>query len=146
MGRTTSLLLVLAFLQACRTPPPKREPASDPRPPPPAQPVAPAAAPAPQADPGIERLFRAPLAVCFDGALKVCRDRDVRVLTQERTAQGGRISAQARGLDTTWVFARGPGERTQVGVRVQGRTAPENRDAAVALLNTLSDTLLEPRD
>jgi len=146
MRRSFSLLVALVLLQACTTGPGSRGPKADPGPPPPEQ-LTPAAAAAPvgKTDAGIEKIYRSSLPICFDGALKVFRERDYHVRRQDRTPQGATISAHARGLDCTMTLAA-DGSRTRVLARVQGRGAPENRDEAISLLNKLSDTLLEPRD
>ena len=146
MRRSLSLLFVVLFLPACAGV--SRRPETEPDPGPPPERVTPAAAAAPvwKMDSGLEKNYRSSLAQCVDGALKVCRDRDYRVKSQERTAEGATISAQGRSFEFTMTFARTPENRTRVVLKSQGRAAPEHRNEALAVLNKLSDTLLEPRD
>jgi hypothetical protein len=147
MRRRFSLLLVVLVLPACAGV--SRKPEADPEPAvPPPEKVTPAAVAAPvgKADSGLEKTYRSSLPVCFDGALKICRDRDYRVGRQERTEQAAALSANGRAFEVTLSFTRTPENRTRVVVRVQGRAAPENRDEGLSLLNKLSETLLEPKD
>ena len=147
MRRILSLLCVVLFLPACAAVSRRSDPAADPGPPPPEQ-VTPAsvAAPVGKAETGLEKTYRSPLSVCYDGALKVCRDRDYRVGRQERTEQAAALSANGRAFEYALSFTRTPENRTRVVVRVQGRAAPENRDEGLSLLNKLSEALLEPKD
>jgi hypothetical protein len=146
MRRTTPLLFIVAFLQACATGP-KAEPAPEPGPPPPEK-VTPAAVTAPvwKVDAGLEKSYRSSMAQCVDGALKVCRERDYRIRSQQKTADGVTIAAEGRQFEFTLAIARTPENRTRVVLRTSGRAAPEHRSEAIAVLNKLSDTLLEPRD
>ena len=145
MRRLTSLLVVVAVLQACAAAP---RSGSEAEAGPPPEKVTPAAVAAPvwKVDAGLEKSYRSSMAQCVDGALKVCRERDYRVKTQERTAETVTIAAQGRSFEFTLAFDRTPENRTRVVLRSQGRTAPEHRTEALAVLNKLSDTLLEPRD
>ena len=147
MRRPLSLVFVVLVLPACAAVSRRSEPAAEPAPPPPEQ-VTPASVAAPfgKAESGLEKTYRSSLPVCFDGALKVCRDRDYRVGRQERTDQAATLSANGRAFQYTLSFSRTPDNRTRVVVRVQGRAAPENRDEGLSLLNKLSETLLEPKD
>jgi hypothetical protein len=145
MRRSLSLLFVVLFLPACAAVGRNPE-AADPGPPP--EKVSPAATAAPvwKMDSGFEKNYRSSLSQCVDGALKVCRERDYRVKSQEKTAEGATMAAQGRSFDFILTFARTPENRTRVVLRSQGRTAPEHRTEALAILNKLSDTLLEPRE
>lgn len=147
MRRPISLLLVVA-LQACASAP-RTAPAVEPDPgPPPPEKVTPAAVAAPvwKVDAGLEKNYRSSMAQCVDGALKVCRERDYRIRKQEKTAEGMTLFAEGRSFEFTLAFARTPENRTRVVLKSQGRAAPEHRGEAIAVLNKLSDTLLEPRD
>jgi hypothetical protein len=123
---------LLAFLTACTTAPKARERDS--------LPLADggSAAASATASPEISRTYRSARSICFDGALKLCRDRDYRVVDQQPSAS---ISAQAPSFSFTLTFSRTPENRTRVDLR---RT-PESRDEASRLLDQLGDTLLEPR-
>jgi len=123
MRSTHALAFFLVFLTACATAgrPHDRDP--DPAPPPPAE---------------IARTYRSALPICYDAALKVCRDRDYRVVSQQPSSS---IAARGASFDLTFVFARTPENRTRVSIR---RT-PEHRDEATRLLDQLCDALLEPR-
>ena len=130
MRSTHALVFFLVFLTACATSRRPRdrdlEPAADVR-----------ADPAPAA-PEVSRTYRSALAICYDATLKVCRDRDYRVVSQQPSSS---ISARAASFDLTFTFARTPENRTRVSLR----PAPEHRDEAVRLLDLLCDALLEPR-
>jgi hypothetical protein len=147
MRRPISLLLVVLFLPACAGVSRRSESSAEPAPPLPEK-VTPetVAAPVGKAETGLEKTYRSSLPVCFDGALKVCRERDCRVGRQERTDQAATLSANGRAFEYSLTFSRTPDNRTRVVVRVQGRAAPENRDEGLSLLNKLSETLLEPKD
>lgn len=122
------LAFLLAFLAGCATtPPPPPERAPDP-------PAADAPAATKTATP-VERTYRSALPICYDAALKLCRDRDYRVMSQQPSAS---LSAHARTFDFTLSFARTPENRTRVTMRA---TSPE----ATRFLDQLCDTLLEPR-
>ena len=126
----------LAFLVGCAArpkapepelPPPKAEP----------RPVVRTDA-ALTASPEIAKSFRSAPSICFDGALKLCRDRDYRVVSMQQSAS---ISAHAPAFDLMLAFTRMSDGRTRVTVRRN----PENRDEASRFLDQLYDTLLEPR-
>lgn len=78
---------------------------------------------------------RSALPICYDAALKLCRDRDYRIVSQQPSAS---LSAHARSFDFTLTFARATDNRTRVTMRA---TSPE----ASRFLDQLCDTLLEPR-
>lgn len=124
----------LVFLTACATASRPRD--RDPDPPSAAARTDPAA-PAPS--PEIARTYRSARSICFDAALKVCRDRDWRIVSQQPSAS---ISARGPSFDVMLLFARTPDNRTRVTIR---RT-PDGRDDATRLLDQLCDTLLEPRE
>lgn len=145
MRRSVSLLLVVVCLQACATAS-RSEAPPDPGPPPEKLTPAAVAAPVSKFDAGFEKSYRSSMVQCVDGALKVCRERDYRIKSQEKTTEAVTIAAQGRTFEFTLSFARTPENRTRVVLRSQGRTAPEHRTEAIAVLNKLSDTLLEPRD
>src|SRR6185503_18692795 len=131
MRSSHALEFFLVFLTACTTAgrPRDRDPdasaaaRTDPAPAPPAE---------------IARTYRSALPICYDAALKVCRDRDYRVVSQQPSSS---IAARGASFDLTFVFARTPENRTRVSIR---RT-PEHRDEATRLLDLLCDALLEPR-
>jgi hypothetical protein len=131
MRSTHALVFLLVFLTACATTRRPRDRDPDPA-------VAVRADPAPAAPAEISRTYRSALAICYDATLKVCRDRDYRVVSQLPSSS---ISARAASFDLTFTFARTPENRTRVSIR----PAPENRDDAVRLLDLLCDALLEPR-
>src|SRR5262245_27820109 len=95
MRRCLSLLFAVAFLPACAAVGRNPE-AADPGPPP--EKVTPAATAAPvwKMDAGLEKNYRSGLSQRVDGALKVCRERDYRVKSQEKTAEAATIVAQGR--------------------------------------------------
>jgi hypothetical protein len=130
MRSTHALVFLLVFLAACATFAPRTR---DPDLAPSATPAA-AAAPAPE----IARTYRSAPSICFDGALKLCRDRDWRIVNQSPSSV---LSGHAASFDFTLTFARTPDNRTRVTIR---RT-PVDRDEATRLLDQLCDTLLEPR-
>ena len=127
---------LLAFLVGCAARPKAPEPELPP----------PKAAPPPvvrtdaalAATPEIAKSFRSAPSICFDGALKLCRDRDYRIVNLRQSAS---ISAHAPAFDLMLTFSRTPDGRTQVTVRRN----PEHRDEASRFLDQLYDTLLEPR-
>jgi len=133
MRCTHALGFLLVFLTACATSSRSRDRTPDP---PPAELRADPAARAPS--PEIARTYRSGLPICFDAALKVCRDRDWRIVSQQPSAS---ISARAPSFDVTLNFSRTPENRTRVTVR---RT-PDSRDDSKRLLDQLCDALLEPR-
>jgi hypothetical protein len=138
--------LFLVFLHACTTAPNARDaspPAESARPP-----AAASAAPAPAAaGPGAERTYRSPVPLCFDAALRVCREREIVVRSQERGGdQSGTLRGEGRAFEFTLSFAKTPGGRTRASLLLQGRAAREQRDQAARLLDGIGDALLEPRD
>jgi hypothetical protein len=143
MSRKHAIFLPLAFLSACATAAKPSAAARDSaRPPePPAATSAPAAALKPDA--GVEKSYRSALPICFDAALKVCRERDCVVRKQDRQGdESGLIAAQGRSFEFTLTFSRSPDRRTRVKLIVQG----DNRDEAARFLDGLGQALLEPRD
>lgn len=131
MRSTHALVFLLVFLTACATAGRPRD-----RDPEPAAVVR--AAPEPAAPPEIARTYRSALPICYDAVLKVCRDRDYRVVSQQPSAS---ISARGPSGDLAFTFARTPENRTRVSIR---RT-PDHPDDAARLLDLLCDALLEPR-
>ena len=134
MRSTHVLAFFLVFLTACATSSRPRDRSPDP---PPAELPADPAAPA--ASPEIARTYRSALSICYDAALKVCRDRDWRIVSQQPSAS---ISAHAASFDVMLSFSRTPDNRTRVTVR---RT-PDSRDDSKRLLDQLCDALLEPKE
>lgn len=124
----------LVFLTACATASRPRD--RDPDPPSAAARTDPAA-PAPS--PEIARTYRSARSICFDAALKVCRDRDWRIVNQQPSAS---ISAHAASFDLMLTFTRTPENRTRVTVRRN----PDSRDDSKRLLDQLCDALFEPRE
>ncbi len=93
----------------------------------------------------VERAYRSMLTICFDAALKVCRERDYRVLDEKRTGDhAGAISAEGRGFALSIQLHRRPDNRTRAIVHVRGRAPAENRDEAARLVEKLRDELKEP--
>jgi hypothetical protein len=87
------------------------------------------------------------MPVCFDAALRLCRDRDFQVLREERiAAERATLCARGRGYEFTLDFDQAPPGKTHLTVRVRGCGTRENLDEAMSLLNRLSDLLLEPRE
>jgi hypothetical protein len=105
-----------------------------------------AGASGPSVDVGIEKTYRSPLPVCFDAALKVCRDRDFQVRESRRTGESGTIAAHGRGMTLSLGFTRTPADHTRVILHADGRALPENREEAKGFLDKLREELLEPRD
>ncbi len=133
------LLGAIVALQACSTTQRSRDAS------PPAEPRAEPAAPAPGAP--LERTYRSALPLCVDAALRVCRERDLQVLRQDRRGdQAASLSAQGRSIEFTLDFARTPAQRTRAVLRLQGRALPETREEAARLLDRLNEALLEPRE
>ena len=132
-----TLAFVLAFLAGCAHR--SRAPERDPEPP---TVEAPSAGPrtdaALAAGPELSKTFRSPPSICFDGALKLCRDRDYRVVDQQPPSA---FLGRATSFEFTMTFARTPDNRTRVTLR---RT-PVNNEEALRFLGQLYDTLLEPR-
>ena len=138
MRSTHALVFLLVFLAACTTASKARHP--DPEPPPAEPPPPGVRTEAVLAkSPEIAKTFRASLSICYDAALKVCRDRDWRIVNQQPSAS---ISAHAAACDILLTFARTPDHRTRVTIRRN----PDSRDDAKRLLDQLCDALLEPRD
>ncbi|HVE43155.1 MAG TPA: hypothetical protein VNM14_24985 [Planctomycetota bacterium] len=138
MRRTAFFLGAIIALQACTTAPRSRDAG------PPTE-----RAPAPAATPeaALERTYRSSVPLCFDAALRVCRDRDIQVLRQDRRGeQAASLSAQGRSIEFTLEFARTPAPRTRATLRLQGRALPETREEATRLLDRLNEALLEPRE
>lgn len=100
--------------------------------------------PAPATD-AIERAYASLLTVCFDGALKVCRERGYRVHDDKRTGDHtGTIGAEGKGFTLGVQLNRRADNRTRVLMRVQGRSPAENRDEATRLIEDLRKELKEP--
>jgi len=133
MRSTHALAFFLVFLTACATSSRARDRNPDP---PPVELRADPAAPPPS--PEINRTYRSAVSICFDAALKVCRDRDWRIVSQQPSAS---IAARAPSFELMLTFSRTPDQRTRVTIR---RT-PDGRDEAIRLLDQLCDVLLEPR-
>jgi len=139
----------LAFLNACTT---QTRPTERPREagnfPPDTSASAPASESAPgKADIALERTYRSALPICFDAALRVCRDRDYPVRKQERVGdQTATIWAGGRSFEFTLGFVRTPSGQTRLTLRVQGHAAQENRDEGSRLFDKLCEALLEPRE
>jgi hypothetical protein len=137
-----AFLLPLVFLTACTT----AAKAPEPRPEPsavtggsPAEPQASAA----KREAAIEKTYRSAIPICFDAALKVCRERDCVVRKQDRRGdESAVIAAQGRSFDFTLTFTRGPDNRTRVKLAFQG----DSREEPTRFLDGLGQALLEPRD
>jgi hypothetical protein len=137
--------LFLVFLHACTTGPKARDAS------PPADasrtPAVISAAPPPAAAPGIERTYRSPVPVCVDAALRVCREREIVIRSQESGGdQSAALRGESRSFEFTLSFARTPANRTRATLLLQGRAAREHRDQAARLLDGICDALLEPRE
>jgi len=142
MSSKHAFLLPLLFLQACTSAAKSPEPATGS--PPPREAVR-AAPPAPAATtaPGLVKTFRAALPICFDAALKVCRDRDYAVKSQQRTgSESATIAVQSASLEFTLSFTRAPDNRTRVTLVARG----DAREEPSRILDVLGQALLEPRD
>jgi hypothetical protein len=104
--------------------------------------------PMPAAPPGgdaLERAYLSLLPICFDAALKVCRERDYRIVDEKRTGDhAGAISAEGKGFALSIQLHRRPDHRTRAIVQVRGRAPAENRDEAARLVEKLRDELKEP--
>jgi len=139
MRCTHALAFFLVFLAACTHASKAREP--DPPAPPKAE--APPAGVRTEAvlaaSPEVGRTFRSALSICYDAALKVCRDRDWRIVNQQPSTS---ISAHAPSFDLMLTFSRTPDNRTRVTIRRN----PDSRDDAKRLLDQLCDALLEPNE
>jgi hypothetical protein len=139
----------LAFLNACTTPSRSTE---SPREASTLTPAISANSPASESPPGkadiaLERTYRSALPICFDAALRVCRDRDYPVRKQERAGdQTATIWASGRSFEFTLAFVRMPSGQTRLILRVQGHAAQENRDEGSRLFDKLCEALLEPRE
>jgi hypothetical protein len=150
MRNTLGFLILPVLLQACATQGRAQNDSRDTGPP--AEKMAAVASAsdavaAKKSEAAIQKTCRSPLPVCFDAALKICRDRDFQVRRQERTGdQSATLWAQGRACEFTLAFARTPTNQTRLVLQVQGRALQENRDEASSLLNQLCDALLEPRD
>ena len=149
MGRKLSLFISLAFLNACTT---QSRATERPReagnlPPEPSASASPSESAPGKADSALERTYRSILPICFDAALRVCRDRDYPVRKQERAGdQTATIWAGGRSFELTLAFVRMPSGQTHLTLRVQGHAAPENRDEGSRLFDKLGEALLEPRE
>lgn len=98
-------------------------------------------------DVGIEKDYRSPLPLCFETAVKICRERDYAVRGDGPQSDDRKsLSAQGKGFSLTMNFARTSGDRSRVVLLVRGRASPENRDEALHLLDKLREALLEPLD
>jgi hypothetical protein len=139
MRCTHALAFLLVFLTGCTSASKAREP--DPQPPLKAD--VPAAGVRTEAvlaaSPEVAKTFRSALPICYDAALKVCRDRDWRIVNQQPSAS---ISAHAPSFDVMLSFSRTPENRTKVTVRRN----PDSRDDSKRLLDQLCDALLEPKE
>jgi hypothetical protein len=107
---------------------------------------APAGTPGKTVDVGIERMYRSPLPVCFDAAMKVFRDRDYRVPDPKLTGESGTLLAEGRGYTLSLGFTRTPADQTRVIIHAVGRGLQENRDESKSFLDQLRKALLEPGD
>jgi hypothetical protein len=108
---------------------------------------APGGAPGQTVNVGIEKLYASEVALCFDAALQLIRDRDYRVLDQ--VSPGGdqaKIAAQGKGFSLAVTMSRAAGNRTRVIIRADGRGDQEDRDEAVGLHHLIRAKLLEPLD
>jgi hypothetical protein len=95
----------------------------------------------------LERTYRSGLPICFDAALRVCRDRDYPVRKQERAGdQTATIWAGGQSFEFTLAFVRTPSGQTRLKLHVQGHVAQENRDEGSRLFDKLCEALLEPRE
>jgi len=134
-----TLVFVLAFLAGCANR--SRAPERDLPPPPRAE--APSAGTrtdaALAASPEITRTFRSALGICYDAALKVCRDRDYRIVQQQPSVS---ISAHAPAFDLMLTFSRTPDNRTRVTIRRN----PDGREPSRQFLDWMCDALLEPKE
>ena len=146
MRSTRSFLLFVVFLHACSTGPRTNDaspPADAARPP---ATIA-AAPPAAKAEPAVERSYRSPVPICVDAALRVCREREIVMRSQERNGdQSALLRGEGRSFEFTLSFARGSAGRTRATLQIQGLARSEQREAASRLLDGIGDALLEPRD
>lgn len=146
MRSTAFWLLLPSLLGACASTNRSRDRTAD------SPPEATAAVAAPLEGPSesearATRSYRSSVSVCYDAALRLCRDRDARVLRQERgAAEGSSISARSGGFEFALGFAQTPEGTTRVMARVRGNATRENLEEATRVLNQLSDLLLEPRE
>jgi len=93
---------------------------------------------------GIERVYRSMLTVCFDGALRACRQRDYRLREEKRTGDhAGAIGGEGKAFTVAIQMHRRSDNRTRVIIQVRGRSPAENRDEATALLEKLREELKE---
>ena len=137
----------LVFLSACSTQSKVRDERPAAAPPGPGSAASAATPAATAADAPIERTYRSSVPICFDAALRVCRDRDIAVRSEERGGdRSAALRGQARSFEFTLAFARTPDNRTRARIQVHGRALQEHRDEAARLLDRLCEALLEPRD
>jgi len=93
----------------------------------------------------VERAYLSLLPICFDAVLKVCRERDYRVVGEKRTGDHtGAISAEGKGFALSIQLHRRPDNRTRAIVHVRGRAPAENRDEAARVVERLRTELKEP--
>jgi hypothetical protein len=141
MKSTHALAFFLVFLTACATNRRSRDP--DPDPVAASRAEASAAGSRTEADlvtrPEFGRTFRSELPICFDAAMKVCRDRDYRIVSQQPSQS---ISAHAPAFDLMLTFTRTSDNRTRVTIRRN----PDNREESKRVLDQLCDALLEPKE
>ena len=139
MKSTHALAFLLVFLTACTTASKAREPDPQPLPKAEAPPAGVRNDSVLAASPEVAKSFRSALPICYDAALKVCRDRDWRIVNQQPSAS---ISAHAASFDLMLTFSRTSDNRTRVTIRRN----PDSRDDSKRLLDQLCDALLEPKD
>ncbi len=146
MRSTRTFLAFLVFLHACSTGPTPRESS------PPAQPSRPptadTAAPITEKPAlGVSRFYRSAIPICFDAALRVCREREIVVRSQERgDTQFAKLHGEGRSLEFTLTFDGTASGRSRATLLLRGRSAREQLDQASRLLDAIGDALLEPRD
>ena len=147
MRSNAVLPLFLVFLHACTAKPgvhdagPPKEASGSP--------AALTASPRPAtaAEPPVEKSYRSPVSICVDAALRVCREREIHVRSQERSGdQSASLRGQARSYEFVLAFSRTPQNRTRAVVQLEGRASTESRDEAARLLTWICEALLEPRD
>jgi len=146
MRSNLAFLGSLVFLHACSTGASVRpaNPPAEGAGPPAAVSAAPRAA---AAEPAVERTYRSPVPICVDAALRVCRDREIQVRSQERSGdQSASLRGQARSFEFVLSLSRTPQNRTRAVVQLEGRALKEHRDEAARLLQGICEALLEPRD
>jgi len=100
--------------------------------------------PATESADGVERTYRSMLTLCFDGAIRACRERDYGLREEKRTGDHtGAIRGEGKAFTIAMHLHRRTDNRTRVIVSVQGRSPAENRDEAMRLLERLREELKE---